>query len=860
MFWLAFFAVVSLALAYQKPSLKTATWTLGGAIAFYGVFGDSGWAFFFLLLAFAAVFVPLNLPELRQEWFSRPALEFFRKVLPELSDTERTALDAGTVWWDGELFSGRPNWARLSAMPGPSLSPEEQAFIDGPVEELCGMLDEWAITHVDQDLPPQAWEFLKANKFFGMIIPKRYGGLEFSAYAHSRVLAKVTSSAGGATAGSIVAVPNSLGPAELLLHYGTDEQKDHYLPRLAVGEEIPCFGLTSPWAGSDAGAIPDTGVICKGQWQGEEVLGMRLNFDKRYITLAPVATVVGLAFKLYDPDSLLGDQENLGITCALIPRDTPGLEIGKRHLPVNIPFMNGPVRGKDIFVPLDYIIGGAKMAGEGWRMLMECLAVGRSISLPSNATGGALFATAATGAYARIRRQFNISIGQFEGIQEALGTMGGLAYASEATREFTSNAVDLGEKPSVPSAIAKMHCTEMAQTVSKLAMDVHAGKGVMIGPSNWIARNFQGSPIAITVEGANILTRNMMIFGQGAIRCHPYVLKEIEAVGMEQPSAALEAFDSAFFGHLGHSFSAAARSLVLGASLGRLAGAPNDGPGKRYYQQIARYSANLALLSDLAMASLGGSLKFRERLSARMGDLLSHLYIASATLKRFEDQGRPVEDVPLLDWVCQHSFAQAEAAIDGFLTNLPSRPVAWLARALVFPVGRWARSADDATGRRIAEALQEPGPLRERLFHAIYQPSERSQPLGLLQQALTAVIETEHLERRLLKAARDGLVRDPHPIRRIEEAVHAGVLKPDDGEQLLAAYQLIETVCQVDEFDEAELKPGAGSGKSAKPAARKSARKSAVKPAKKAAKKAVKKAVKKPARKTASKATETSDA
>lgn len=826
MFWFAYLLFVVLGVAYLKPALKTATISLGVALLAYGLFGNSGALFLLWLLIFAAVFVPLNQPALRQEWFSRPALEFFRKVLPELSDTERTALDAGTVWWDGELFSGRPNWARLTAMPAPRLSPEEQAFLDGPVQEFCDLMDQWQITHQDQDIPEAAWDLIKQHKFFGMIIPKEYGGLEFSAYAHSCVLAKIASSDGGATAGSIVAVPNSLGPAELIMHYGTQKQKDQYLAKLAVGEEIPCFGLTSPWAGSDAGAIPDTGVICRGNWKGKEVLGMRLNFDKRYITLAPVATVVGLALKLYDPDQLLGDREELGITCALIPRSTPGLEIGKRHLPVNNPFMNGPVRGKDIFVPLDFIIGGAEMAGQGWRMLMECLAVGRSISLPSNATGGALFAAGASGAYARIRRQFNIPIGQFEGIQEALGSMGGKAYASEATRQFTANAVDLGEKPSVPSAIAKMHCTEMAQEIAKLAMDVHAGKGVMLGPSNWIGRNFQGTPIAITVEGANILTRNMMIFGQGAIRCHPYVLKEIAAVAEEDDNRALEQFDEAFFGHLGHSFSAAARSLVLGVTQGHLADVPGSGRTRRHYQKIARYSANLALLSDIAMASLGGSLKFRERLSARLGDVLSKLYIASAALKRFEDQGRPADDLPLLDWVCHDCFLAVENAIDGFLANLPSRPLAWLMRVTIFPVGRWAAAPSDALVQKIAASLQEVGPVRDRLLAATYASSTAARASGLLNHALMAVTEAEDLERRVLKAVRDGIVRNPHPIARISEAVDAGVLDTAQGKQLTEAYKLIEEVCQVDEFDTDELT--AGSGGKAKPA-KKTARKAATK-------------------------------
>ena len=820
MFWFAFFLITALTLAYRRVPLRESTLAFGAAILVYGLFGESAGSFVLLLLAFAAIAIPLNLPEMRQDWITRPAMDFMRKLLPEISATERAALDAGTVWWDGELFSGRPNWSRLSAMPAPSLSEEEQAFLDGPVNEFCEMLDEWRITHIDQDLPPEAWAFLKQHKFFGLIIPRRYGGLEFSAFAHSQILARVASSPGGGTAGSIVAVPNSLGPAELLLHYGTDEQKDHYLPRLAVGDEIPCFGLTSPWAGSDAGSIPDRGVVCKGNWKGKEVLGMRLSFDKRYITLAPIATVVGLAFKLYDPDRLLGDEESLGITCALIPRDTPGLEIGKRHLPVNNPFMNGPVRGHDIFVPLDFIIGGPAMAGQGWRMLMECLAVGRSISLPSNATGNALMSTATTGAYARVRRQFGIPVGQFEGVQEALAEIGGLTYAADSTRRFTAHAVDLGEKPSVPSAIAKMHCTEMAQRVLKLAMDVHAGKGVMLGPGNWIARAFQGSPVAITVEGANILTRNMMIFGQGAIRCHPYVLQELAALDNDDPAAALEQFDRALFGHLGHGLSVAARSLVLGLSFAHLAGSPSQGPARRHYQRIARYSANLALLTDAAMALLGGSLKFRERLSARLGDLLSAIYIASATIKRFEDDGSHPDDVPLLDWVCEQQFAIAETAVDGFLRNLPNRPVAWLLRALTLPLGRHARGADDSTAQAVAETLLEPNPSLERLLQARFVSQRADAPVTRLQAAWLAAIECEPLERRVQKAARDGVVTHPHPIERIAEAVEAGALTREEGERLRACYQQVAEVCAVDEFEDHELRPGASP-----PATRKAATK-----------------------------------
>jgi acyl-CoA dehydrogenase len=805
MFWFCVLLIILLALAYQRASLKASTAALGALILCYGVSGGSFSLFLFWAVLFVVLAIPLNLPAARQEWLTRPALGLFRRVLPEISDTERVALEAGTVWWDGELFSGHPDWQRFMSIPKPQLSPEEQAFLDGPVNEFCGMLDEWRITRKDHDIPPEAWVFLKQNKFFGLIIPRHFGGLEFSALAHSAILTRVASSAGGITASSIVAVPNSLGPAELLLHYGTEEQKHHYLPRLATGEEIPCFGLTSPWAGSDAGAIPDKGLICRGTWKGREQLGMRLTFDKRYITLAPVATVVGLAFRLYDPDKLLGKKENLGITCALIPRDTPGLEIGKRHLPLDSPFMNGPIRGKDLFVPLDFIIGGPEMAGQGWRMLMECLAVGRSISLPSNSTGGALAATSLTGAYARIRKQFNVSIGNFEVVQEALARMAGLAYAGDATRTFTANAVDLGEKPSVPSAIAKAACTEMAQQVWKLAMDVHAGKGVMLGPSNYIARSFQGSPVAITVEGANLLTRGLILFGQGAIRCHPYVLKEIEAVHQPNAALALQQFDAALWSHIGHVFSAAARSFVLGITA-RFSESPVLGPARPYYQAINRYSANLALMADACMALLGGSLKFRESISARLGEVLVQLYLMSAALKRYEDQGRPVEEWPLVQWVCEHGASIIEQQLDGVLRHLPQRVAAFALRLHLFPLGRRAQPPRDELGREIAAALQQPGGLRERLFAPCMAPSGTQQALGLLDTALRKVIETEPLERQVLKAAREGVLKELHPRERIGEALTKGVINKTEAGTLLESLDLVEAVCRVDEFDAAELR------------------------------------------------------
>lgn len=806
--WLLAFIAVGTALAYRGTSLRTSTAVIGGLLLVLSLLGDVAWGWLLAFwLVFAGVAAVLNVEALRKSLLTAPAFKFFKSVLPEMSDTERAALEAGTVWWEGDLFSGRPDWRRLGALPKPRLSDEEQAFLDGPVEQLCGMLDDWEIVHEQADLPAAAWEFIKKNKFFGMIIPKRYGGLEFSAVAHSAVLTKIAS-AGGTTASSIVAVPNSLGPAELLLHYGTDEQKDYYLPRLAVGDEIPCFGLTSPYAGSDAGSIPDMGVVCEGTWKGKKTLGMRLTFDKRYITLAPVATVIGLAFKLYDPDHLLGDQEDLGITCALVPHDTKGVEIGNRHYPLSAPFMNGPIRGKDVFVPLDTIIGGRENAGRGWRMLMEVLSVGRGISLPSGSTGGALQAAYATGAYARVRKQFNVSIGEFEGIQEAMARIGAQAYACNAVRQLSALAVDLGEKPSVPSAIAKMHVTDLARRIAVDAMDVHSGKAVCIGPRNIIASGYQSAPVATTVEGANILTRSMMIFGQGAIRCHPFVLSEMDAVNDDDAARGLDNFDQAFMGHMGHIASAKARSLVLGLTGSQVASAPVSGPTAIYYKRLARYSANLALLSDVAMALLGGSLKFREGISARLGDVLSALFIGSAVLKQYQDEGRPEEDLPLVQWMLDDLCHSIEDRLDGVLNHLPMRPLMWGLRLVIFPLGRRARAADDGTNAKVARLMMEPGAAMQRLAAAVYQPTDVAHPLGVLRQAHAAVLETESLETKLVKAFKKGELKHPHPRERIDEAEQSGLISAEEATALRKAWELVAEVVRVDEFTTDEMAAG----------------------------------------------------
>ncbi|HEU4616984.1 MAG TPA: acyl-CoA dehydrogenase, partial [Gammaproteobacteria bacterium] len=671
LFWVIVLVGAPLTLAYQRVSLGASTGVLAALLVLFTLFGSGGAVLKAVLWLLFAAFAALNLVPFRRDVLTRRLFSIYRGMLPRMSQTEQDALEAGSVWWEGELFSGAPEWTKLQALPPPKLTPEEQAFIDGPVERLCRMLDDWQITHELADMPPEVWAFLKKERFFAMIIPKEYGGLGFSPLANSIVLTKVSSR--NSTAASTIGVPNSLGPAELLLHYGTEEQKQRWLPGLASGEEVPCFALTSPRAGSDATAIVDTGVVCRGQFEGRETIGIRLNWSKRYITLAPIATVLGLAFKLRDPEGLLGGKEDYGITAALIPTDLPGVEIGRRHFPINIPFQNGPTRGKDVFVPVDYIIGGPKMAGQGWRMLVQLLSVGRGITLPSNSLGGAMTCVYTSGAYARIRRQFNLPIGKFHGVGEVLARMAGHTYIMKAALRVTCAAMNAGEKPAVPAAILKYHNTEMGRQVANDAMDVHGGKAIMLGPKNYLARNYESVPIAVTVEGANILTRNLIIFGQGAIRCHPFVRAEMEAARSEDREAGLTAFDGLVYRHVGYAVSNAVRSVVMALTLARFTKAPSTGPTHRYYQHINRYSASFALAADAAMLTLGGELKRKELLSARLGDILSYLYLASMVLKHYEDEGAPAEDLPLVEWSCRVLLYKTQEQLHSFLRNFPNR-------------------------------------------------------------------------------------------------------------------------------------------------------------------------------------------
>ena len=670
-------------------------WTLPGAIAlaWWGVRTGSP-ATGIAMLVFAAVAAATGIPAIRRQLLSRAAMKLIRPMLPRISNTEREALDAGTVWWERDLFSGRPDWRKLLDFTPKPLSDRERAFLDGPVDELCSMLQEWNIVRAG-DLPPQVWSFLKRHGFFGMIIPERFGGLGFSAAAHSAVIVKVGSRS--VTAAVTIMVPNSLGPAELLLRYGTEEQKHYYLPRLAKGDEIPCFALTGPEAGSDAAATQSVGVVCRGTYQGENVLGISLNWRKRYITLGPVATVIGLAFRLRDPDALLGGAQDRGITCALVPADLPGIEIGARHDPMGIPFQNGPNWGRDVFVPVDSIIGGTAMAGQGWRMLMESLAVGRSISLPALACASAQLSARLVGAYATVREQFDTPIGRFEGIEEPLARIGGLTYVMNAARRLTAGAVDAGEHPVVASAIVKAYLTESMRRVVNDAMDIRAGAAICRGPRNMLAQMYQAVPVGITVEGANILTRSMIVYGQGAIRCHPFLQAEVAAA----TAGDLAAFDRALFGHIGHVASMGARAWLLGVTDGRLVRAPACGKTRRLYGQLTRMSAAFALVSDVSLATLGASLKRREKISGRLADALAWLYLGSATLKRFHDDGEPDWALPFVRFTGAHALYEIQEALQGVLDNLPSRLAALAVRPLVFPLGPRYRPTSDAVGSRL---------------------------------------------------------------------------------------------------------------------------------------------------------------
>ena len=817
--WIVVVVSGAVALAYMNASGVKWLVALGVALAAsWALSALPPWLNLLATIAYVLVGVALAVPNLRRRLVSDGVLHGFRKVLPPMSQTEREAIEAGTVWWDGDLFSGKPDWSKLLSIRRPTLTAEEQRFLDNEAEMLATMASEWETAQVWRDLPPHVWQYIKDNGFLGMIIPKEYGGLGFSAYAHSQVVTKLSTRSG--TTAVTVLVPNSLGPGELLLHYGTEAQKRHYLPRLAKGLEIPCFALTNPYAGSDAASIPDYGIVCWGDHEGKRVLGLRVTWDKRYITLGPVATLLGLAFRAYDPDHLTGNKEDLGITCALIPTSHPGVDIGRRHMPLNCVFQNGPNWGKDVFIPMDWVIGGQPMLGRGWRMLMECLAAGRGISLPASNTGAAKLVVRATGGYARVRSQFKTPIARFEGIEEPLARMGGNLYMMDATRVLTATAIDLGQKPAVLSGIAKLHITERERMVVNDAMDIAGGKGICMGPSNFLGAAYMQMPVSITVEGANILTRSLIVFGQGAIRCHPYVLKEIAATRETNRATALRDFDAALFGHIRFVLANTARTLVMGLTGSHFVGVPaNVAPEtRRYYQQLTRFSAALAFLADVSMGVLGGALKRKEKISARLGDILSMLYLCSATLKRYEDEGRQAADAPLMHWAIWDAMFKAQNAFEGVISNFPNRFIAAVMRRLVFPLGRPYVVPSDRLGHEVARLLVEPSATRDRLTAGMATPKSDDDPVGLVDHALTAVIAAEPVESKLRAAIKGGrfsaaLEPGEDAFVLVERARAAGVISDEEAATLALAHELAAKVIRVDDFAQdlgaSEMRPPA---------------------------------------------------
>lgn len=752
-----------------------------------------------LLIILTATLIFLSIKPFRQRFISKHIFKLIRKKMPAMSSTERDALEAGTVSFEGDLFSGLPNFTALLETPAVPLTPKEQAFMEGPVHTLCSMLDDWDITHNRADLPPEIWQFIKENRFLGMIIPENYGGLGFSATAQMSVLVKVYGRS--ITAATTISVPNSLGPSELLLKYGTESQKSWYLPRLADGREIPCFALTAPEAGSDAASITDSGVVGYKEIQGQKVLGLTLNWNKRYITLCPVATVIGLAFRMYDPDNILDKGVDLGITCALIPADTPGITKGRRHFPLNAAFLNGPTQGKDVFVPMDSLIGGAERAGQGWRMLMECLSAGRAISLPSSASGGAQVAAMVSGAYARIRKQFNQPIAKFEGIEEPLARIAGNTYMIDAALTMAAAAIDQGAKPSVAGAILKYHCTEKGRQIALDAMDIHGGKGICMGPRNYLGRGYQNAPIGITVEGANILTRSLIIFGQGVIRCHPFIFQEMESCR----NGDMNAFDTAFFAHAGFILTNTARSLLFTWTDAYGSYAPHSSVS-RYYQLINKFSANLAFLADFSMLIMGGGLKRREKISARLGDMLSSLYFVSAVLKRFHQDGEPPEDLPIVVWCCQRLFHDCDVALMGVISNFPGMLSRIILRTILKPLGHIRPGPGDDAGRMLAHILTTPNAARDRLTRLAFKESWPACPAGQVEEAFLKITAVEPLEKRMQAAIKTGKLTSQSSEDRLQEAVNIALITTAEAEAILEAERARAAIIAVDDFTDEELR------------------------------------------------------
>lgn len=804
--WFILYIALWMILAYQRAKLVIWTIAFGVLLLVQSVLGTVGGGIISWII-FAVLAVALNVKPLRKIWLSSFAFKVFRKVMPAMSDTEAEALTAGTVGWEGDCFSGKPDWRKLSKVPAPQLSQHEQEFVDGPVTELCGMIEDWKITHELSAIPDHIMAFLKKHKFFGMIIPKEYDGLEFSAHGHSAVISKLAGMS--VSVATTVCVPNSLGPGELIMHYGTDEQKNHYLPRLANGQEIPCFALTSPSAGSDAASMTDHGIVCKRTVNGEEKLGILLNWNKRYITLSPIATVIGVAFKCYDPDGLLGHKKSLGITCALIPADTDGVVTGRRHFPLNSAFPNGPTQGKDVFITFDRIIGGQKMIGHGWRMLMECLAAGRGISLPSMVVGGARMGALSTGVYSHCRRQFNTAIANFEGVEEVITRIAGNTYIMDATRCLTLSYLDMGEKPAVASGIGKYHVTELARQVVLDTMDVHGGKAICLGPNNYVGRGYQEMPVSITVEGANILTRSMIIFGQGAVRCHPYMLELMQSVQDEDKAIAMQRFDKALMGHLGYVISNFTRCAMLSFTNGCFV--RGSGYTKRYIKQLTRYSAAFAHVADICTMTLGGELKRKEKLSARLGDCLSYLYMGSAVIKYFEDGGSSKEELPALQWSMETILHNLQQALDGVIRNMPNRFLAAYMRCWVFPMGLTSKQPNDKLGRRVAKLLTQPSTLRDRLAKGAYLEPTDNNIIGQMCHHFKDFLEVESLEHKLAKAHKKGKVSGYTYEQLVDSALDENVLTRFEAERLLTVNQLRTKFNAVDDFDPADLAAGESS-------------------------------------------------
>lgn len=748
----------------------------------------------------------LSVPAILRKAVIEPTFAMVQKILPKVSDTEAQALEAGTVGFDAEIFSGTPDWSKLHAIPPIQLTAEEQAFLDGPTAELCGMIDDWQVRHGEREVPEKIWDFVKQHGFLGMLISKDHGGLGFSAQAQSLILGKIASRSPDVV--TIVMVPNSLGPGELIEKYGTDQQKHHYLPRLARGLEVPCFSLTGPTSGSDAATMRDVGYVTKGTHDGKETLGIRLSWDKRYITLGPKATLVGLAFYLFDKDNLLGRGDEIGITLALVPADHPGVNIGRRHLPSGAAFPNGPNWGNDVFIPMDWVIGGEKMAGNGWRMLMECLSAGRAISLPSSATAGAKAMLRVTSAYGRIRKQFGLPVSRMEGVEEPLVRIIETAYVNEAARAMTAALVSRGEKPSVISALMKYQTTEKMRRVVNDAMDIHGGRGICDGPTNYLQSAYQMVPVGITVEGANILTRTLITFAQGALRSHPYLYAEVQSAQNPDRRQGLEQFDNAFRNHIAFSISNATGAFFHNLTGGALASAPEDAQRMSvWYRQLARASRSFAFVADLTVALLGGGLKTKQKITGRLADALSELYMLAATLKRYDDDGRPQGDHYIVELAAQNALYRFQEAIGGTIDNFPATWARPLMRAIVFPLGRRFKPASDALGKSVARHVIEPGEARDRLTRHIFVSKDVNDPTGILEVTLEKVIAAEPVEKKLEKAIRDGIVHRYHGNDWFAEAVEKGVITAAEADQLREVEALVAKVIAVDHFDPVELKP-----------------------------------------------------